>query len=497
MTEDNIKISPLTPIIHKVPGALTNSRPLRNSSFSKHRIKLKIIAYHNGEKYDLTSHVLQVKTHMAIGEPTGRFTVLLTFKKRWDNLLFPMDYIEISFSRYLNEPPVMMRGFIGNVRRTRLIDNSGKIHRAVTINGENFGKIWNNYKIEYLVQEIGQRLQGNDISLSLTYTPLIQNMLTENYGIASTINPSGSIKNIDFINEIRQKMINAYIEVLQQINPQIPSVNYAANINNSYQITNSTLVQSVENISVYELIKQFGNTPWCEYFIDDYTSGPTLFYRNTPFKTEDGKLIDEESNPQTASALAEYFDHPEISDADVIEEDVGTSDNEIYSYFFTYPALAYNMQVDPRAEILGTQALTFEQEADTQILYNPHVDLENLYRFGFRPLIIATNSIPLEAETEDSKKLTDESIAQALEMNSWLIKAFVWTAKMKNGTMKVKGNEHLRIGRYVTQTSTNEEYYIESVDHEITFSQVGSLGNDQVYSFETTIGVTRGRNLGG
>jgi hypothetical protein len=317
------------------------------------------------------------------------------------------------------------------------------------------------------------------------------NMLLENYGIAQGDPDTGNISLPDLMLGLRDKMLNPYIQVLQQINPQIPLLKSAIAMQSSYKITNGPIIQSVMNQTVYDVINQYGNRPFCEYYIDDFTSGPTIFFRDAPFKSENGKLNFSGSNPQSNKALAPYFDHPMIDDTDVIEEDVGTSDNESYSYFFTYPANAMYAQTDPRASILGMQIMTAEQESDTSIISNPHVDLENMYRFGFKSLMIPSNAIPVIPDSD----IPVDLMLQAQTMNEWLVRSFVWSHKMLNGTMRVKGNEHLRIGRYVTQKSTSEEYYIESVDHEITIAQPGSLGNDSSYRFDSTIGLTRGRHL--
>lgn len=463
-------------------SGLRNSQPLGNVSFDKHKIRLSVSLYHNGEKIDMTPHILQVKTHMGIGEASGRFTLLLTFKKRWERYVTPMDYVEISFSRFLTDPPTMMRGFVGNIRRTRIMDSSGKLHRAYTINGENFGKIWSNYYIEYLVQEIGQTRTGTDIDPSTD--SLMANMLSENYGIMRSIPASGNIQNADLVRGFLDAMLNPYIDVLRSNNPHIPRLNSYINVLSDYAIINGPLIQGINNQTVYDVLNQFGNRPWCEYFIDDYSDGPLLMYRNTPFKDENGFYPISESEPKS-----EYDMIVDIDDTHIIEEDVGTSDNEVYSYFFTYPTVAMYAQVDPRAMILGDTAFSIEQESDTVAIYNPHVDLNNMSRFGFKPLMIASNSIPFES----SGDLSQSSIQLAQNMNIWLVKSLAWSQNMLNGTIKLKGNEHLRIGRYVRQHSTGEEYYIESVDHDISLSQVGSTGNDGSYHFETTIGVTRGR----
>jgi hypothetical protein len=477
--ETSYNPSPITVNLRNTgAGTLRNSGSLTNRHWEEHTIKIKVTLYHNGTAYDMTPYIVQIKTSMALGQASGRFTILTSFQKRWDLLVQAQDYIEIRFSRYLPKPPVIMRGFVSNVRRTRIVDESGKLHRGITINGYNFGKIWDSYNIQYLVQEPGQLLAGSDVNPSVN--PLMEPMLMEDYGIGNGSGDS-TISNADLMQAIIDKMLNPQIKVLQTLNPKIPLLKSNIKVLPDYQITNLMIQQYLG--SVYSFLEQFGNKPFCEWFIDDFEDAPVVIYRNAPFKTVNGEIVMQESLPDMT-----YYQHVYISDVDIIQEDVGFTDQETYSYFFTYPAQQVNLQTDPKAAILGSQPnLTIEQESDTNNITNPHVDLDNLYRFGFKDLQVASNSISVADD--------QAFIATALKMNRFLVRAFNWTHLMLNGTFRIKGNEHMRIGRYFTNTSTNEEYYIESVDHEITLTQMDSLGNDGVYRFETTVGVTRGRRL--
>lgn len=467
--------NPFQQKLSKAPGTLMKSGSLRISSFDRYTIKLKVTVYHNGTPYDLTPYIIQLKTHIALGEPSGRFTMLLSFQQRWDNLIQPQDYVVIQFGRYSPTPPVIMRGFVSNVRRTRMADNSGKVIRAVMINGENFGKLWREYQIQYLVNQPGMNGSGGmdtNPAIGLMYP-----LLSENFGIGNPNNP-GYLHPGTLMQEITDKMLNAQIKALQQVNPQIPLLVCKANVLSDYGI-NFFQLNQVQG-TAYSLIQQFANAPWCEFFIDDFSDAPIFFYRNTPFKKQDGSLIWSESTPDY-----NYFGHLYISDKDVIEEDVGHSDNEVYSYFFTYPNVFMLQQYNWKAWVIGQQHLTPQSESDENNISNPHVEMQNLYQFGFQMLQIGSNAIP----ATDG----DNGFALALKMNQWLVNAFKWGAYMLNGTLRIKGNENMRIGNYVTNTSVNEEYYIESVDHEINITQTGSLGNDNVYGFQTTLGVTRGR----
>jgi len=464
-------------ILSPSPGTLVNGGALGNYTFDQYTIKLKVTLYHNGEKYDLTPYIMQVKTHMALGEPSGQFTLLLTFQKRWDLFIQPQDYVEIRFSRYLPDPPIAMRGLVSNVRRTRVMDDSGKMHRAITVNGENYGKLWREYQIQYLVAQPGQtNTSGIDTDPAVG---LFFPMLTENFGIGSTQNDV-PVAPADLMQGITDKMLNAQVTAMQQVNPQMPLLTCIAKVLPDYLLNYLQIQQSQG--TAYTLIQQYGNAPWCEWFIDEAARGPVFFYRNTPFKSQDGSYVFPESEPD-----ANYFFHPHISDADLIEEDVGHTDAETYSYFFTYPSTSLIDQIAWKAYIIGREQLTQSTEADSQNITDPHVETENLYRFGFQMLQIGSPAI---STTE-----SDQGQALSTKMNGWLVNAFKWAPQMLNGTLRIKGNEHMRIGRYMTNDSTKEEYYIESVDHEINIAQTGSMGNDNVYSFTTTVGITRGRRL--
>lgn len=460
------------------PGVLFNAGTLSNASFDRYTLKLKVTLYHNGVPYDLTPYIMQLKTHMSLSEPSGKFTMMLTFQKRWDEFIQPQDYVEIQFSRYLASPPIMMRGLVSNIRRTRIMSESGKLHRAITVNGENYGKLWRQYQINYQVNLPGQTNQNGidtDPAVGLMFP-----QLTYNYGIG-TPNDVSDIKPTDLMQGITDKMLNAQVRAMQKVNPQMPLLNLLPSVLFDYSL-NYLQIQQVQG-SIYSLIQQYGNAPWCEWFIDDFSDGPVFFYRNTPFKRRDGQLSFPESLPDQS-----YFIHPEISDIDIIEEDTGHSDREAYSYFFTYPTTYLVEQAAWKAKIIADQNIkSIEDEANTTNISNPHVDLDNLYRYGFQKIEIGSPAI--------SARDDFNALNLSLKMNRWLVDSFVWAPMMLNGTIRMKGNEHMRIGRYFTNISTNEEYYIESVDHDIVIGQVDSDGGDNVFSFQTTLGVTRGRSL--
>src|SRR5690606_5047312 len=102
-----------------------------------------------------------VRVVKSVREPAGGFTV--TFPDQHDQeggdtvygLVEPMDLIEIRMaadafkhprpSRDSVAPrtyPIMMRGFVSSVSRVQSMGGDGKPQRAVTISGQDYGKIW-------------------------------------------------------------------------------------------------------------------------------------------------------------------------------------------------------------------------------------------------------------------------------------------------------------------------------------------------------------------
>lgn len=453
----------------------------------QYRPQLKVYAWHGNTRYDLTPYVMQATTHRALGEPMGNFALLLTFKKRWDVTLTPMDYVEIYMGRFSKTPIIQMRGFISNVRRTRVMDQTGKWRRTITINGNDYGKLLKQYQIYYMANIPGQVLQGTDTDPA---QGLLAPLLTENMGIF-TDSITGLVPLQKFISEVIKVTLKPWIDSLRKTCNAIPQLIVSTNVKSDYAL-NWMSLQSLQG-ALDGVIDQYANAPWCEWFFIDAPDGPKLIHRDTPFKDRKGKYI------YASSALNEkYWTTNWIDDSSIKEEDIGKSDAEVYDYFFTYPSLfpdgdiAYKYALIEAGELGDSSNPSFAKESDINYPTNPKVLRDFIYKYGLKILEVGSPALPIidAVGTSISDPL---SMKLSIVMNMWLVKAFEWAADMHNGTLKVMGNENLVIGKYLYSRGVQEEYYVESVDQVFAAGQPNSQGNDGVFSFESTLGVTRGR----
>lgn len=458
--------------------------------------RCSVLAWHGSTQYDITPYCLQVTTHKALGETQGQFAILVQFRqdKRWDKLLAVMDYVEIRMTRFAKTPKIRMRGFISNIRRTRVIDDSGSIRRTITINGNDYGKLIANYQIYYAADVPGQNTVGSDVDpAQMLMLPLLsENMGLFGNGTSETIPLSQLIP--EFIDGgAGDGPISTWIGAMQTTTPAIPNLGVVVSVSDLYQL-NWISLQSLQG-GLDQVISQFSNSPWCEWFICDVDSGPLIIHRDTPFKDQNGNYV------LGTSALPSTWT-VSITDEDIIEDDIGTSDSEAYNYFFTYPSLfpqgdlAYKFAIINQTQEFGTGSAQSQQatEESLTIATNPKILRASIYRYGLQIMEQASPAIPIIATDSDAS--VDPMSAQlSIVMNGWLFQTFGWAPQMLNGTLQLKGNENIIIGQYLTNTDMGEEYYVEAVDDTFTISQIGSMGDDDIFTYTQQVQVTRGRSL--
>lgn len=444
--------------------------------------KLSVVAWHGTTAHDLTPYVLQVNTHKSLAEPMGQWSVLLTMEKEWHKILSNMDYVEIKMSR-IGDPKIIMRGFISNRRRTKVIDRSGKIRKTITINGNDYGKLIQQYEVYYVANIPGQLTPSSDVFQG----PQLQDTLAEaNLGILPNMSDSLTPLKL-LIPSIVGSTITPWIKAMQSTTPIIPLLRPLVQVLDDYQLSWITL-QSMTG-SIGTVIDQYANLPWCEWFVFDAQDGPIIIHRNTPFKDKDGKYIFAESE-----LGSEWWPSVTIIDEDIIEDDVGSSDAEAYNYFFTYPSLFPEGDLQYKAFITSGDDMfgpgTVEEKTanmgNETFPSNPKFSKESVYRYGLQIMSHASPAIPILG-------VDSLSVQLSVKMNMWLFKAFSWAPDMLNGTLRLKGNPDITIGRYLFNSDSKEEGYIESVDHVFGVSQLDSKGNDGTFYYETTVGVSRGR----
>ena len=114
-----------------------------------------------GWRIDLTPYLGdrgKVTTYRAINSADNHFTMQLMdrmhpgAKDSLYGLVAPMDMVEIRMAREAkggDNMPVVMRGFVDNIRRTESVGQDGSPVRGITIHGGDYGMIMQAVQIYY------------------------------------------------------------------------------------------------------------------------------------------------------------------------------------------------------------------------------------------------------------------------------------------------------------------------------------------------------------
>lgn len=397
---------------------------------------------------------------------TGMFSVTFADKMNTEQqeslygLIEPMDIVEIRMARDPSlysggELPIIMRGFVSKVRRTRAMGEDGRPYRTVTISGQNYGKILQLLRLEY---RFGQILGLNLVTAF---------KLAENYGINAVAYDDAAV----FIGEMVDKLINTGTPetpgFLAQLREKAAPGAESPVLDIATELT-SGLGGSVQPFgaqdwgggSIYELMSTFGDVgPWNELFVEDREDGPWLVYRPTPFKDLQGKYIQDVDTPVETVAIAA---------SDIMTDDVERSDENVANCFFVN---------SPRYDLVdGTQlkaaALTDGDPSEDYVIKGDDTNASmNLY--GIRVMEAQTNQgLRSDSQPEEEYRTrNDDGLSMTKDKRVILRDNNRDNVVLEEGTMMLKGNETIRAGVHLELQNSRDgtplaEYYAYQVTHE-------------------------------
>lgn len=268
-----------------------------------------------------------VRLSKGVREPAGGFAVTLcdnkhpAFLESLYALIEPMDMIEI---RMAHDPveyakaekgyalPVVMRGFVSDVRRSESVGNDGRPMRTVQISGQDYGKVLQILQIFYLYNSaIGDNL-------------LTGFSLFEKFGIDAKI-----VSAADFVQTLLDKVINPYMTDLVGLTK---GASIGVDVVDSFDLDCSIEgtvrplgVQNFSGGSVYQLISQFTDVgAFNELFVEERERSVALVLRPCPFEGPDGM-------PIQPGIVAEELTIPHDW---VVAMDVSRSDAGVANYYW-------------------------------------------------------------------------------------------------------------------------------------------------------------------
>lgn len=408
-----------------------------------------------------------VRVSKSVREPAGSFQIVLVDrinKAAMDSLyglIEPMDVIEIRMSGdafknggvgsvLLPNLPIMMRGFVSNVRRAQGIGGDGHPVRQVIVSGQDYGKIWQIYQIFHMPNAP----QGENL---ITSFPFFARFGTTFNGLSAQ----------DFVSEIFDKALNPYIVQMGAIaagNNPSPLMEIQKDI----QVKDGQVLPfglgGWNGGTIYALFREYCDVgPWNELFIEDREDGPFVVYRPNPFMTADGtKFI------QNLTVLPTTV---KIDLSSVISSNLGRTDGNVANYFWVdAPRYALNYSETLRAMSYQTDG------TGNKTFYIDNYGNNNPKLYGNRRMWEATQQGGnAEANNGNGTTMADGRAVSESSATAWinqrrktLIEQNKDNVVFEDGSMRLKGDEAIRAGVYLRLTHGNMESdnYVVSVDHE-------------------------------
>jgi len=287
--------------------------------------------YQGKDEYiDLTpflNHGSSVRTSKSVRQPAGGFSITFADQPNvaWDDntlesmsgLIEPMDLIEIRMWGGIGPRPtllpIVMRGFVSEISRSRIVGDDGRPQRTVTVTGQDFGKIW-------------QMLQVLALSGYKTGKLLLTTFaLFEQFGFekVNTMPAAEFVKKM--VSDVINKHLDGFMPDLYDLMPRKITVGDSVLVKHGV-VNGWSSLQEIQG-SVYHILSQYGDVGiWNELYTEDREDGVHLVYRpipafllSMPDDRDSAKIQDDAPDPLVAT-IPDYFVKSIVesrSDADV------------------------------------------------------------------------------------------------------------------------------------------------------------------------------------
>lgn len=376
----------------------------------------------------------------------GNYAGSMTFETLY-GLIEPMDFIEIRMRHAPpttggSKPPVVMRGFVSSVSRSETMGADGRPQRAVSISGQDYGKLWQMLQILYLPGYV----IGEDILSSFK--------LFERFGVGLENGMTAG----DFVTQVVQKILNPYLANLMPTNSPNPTA-VQLDVSVSHGTTSVTGPQNQEG-AIYDLLRSYSDVGvWNELYLEDREDGVYCVYRPVPALDINGNLI------QSDAPKPVYVDLP---DTDVIAVNVSRSDANIANYYwvraprFELASDIYRQQFAIQSADKATVLLDAYANSSSQ-LYGNRVMYADTQQGGDE---VTSFSSGLPA-AEQSKR--DTSMAGWItDRRTIMVEQNKDNVLLESGMIRVRGNEAIKAGMYVRlrRGKFQASYYVVQVDHD-------------------------------
>lgn len=406
----------------------------------------------------------------AVGAPAGMFSITLTDRMLEQETLYaliePMDIIEIRMARNVAEyaglgfersMPIMMRGFVSDVRRDQGM-NGGKPMRSIVINGQDYGKILQMTQIAYLPNEVtGQRLT--------TYFKFFANYRGDTVQYLEDAST--------FVRETVAHVVKPFMDDMRRVANQLqgstesPVLDFQVDATVEAGVVGAFGTNNWPGGTIYDMLTYYGDVgPWNELFVEDREEGVFLVYRPNPFKDAAGKFIQEPYLSDSSTAPATIF----VTDEEIINLSTSRSEADVANYYWVN---APRFQLNDGKMIQSAIA----HSAVPGLFYLDQYANSSPYIYGFRRMEAQTQQGPRAdlLKEADYKKTTSDLFEFTTQKRNILIDQNKDNVVFESGGLQVRGNEQIRPGRTLKMRRGGKlgdpssgmvsEAYIASVTH--------------------------------
>lgn len=460
-------------------------------------VEVEIITYSGtftirNDEHEARNSLLSVSTSKSMSAPAGTFTIRLKPLRDASGLtlydrLKPMDMVIIRMSADAGEEPrIIMRGLIDTVRISTDVQGN-QVQEFINITGRDFGKLFLIHRAYYFKAleningffAIGQ--YGVKEVAFLSLENILREIFTKIFQLSSDLKYTNG------------QSISNLVELLIA-----PTAGFIGDDNGLGLFAGAMPLQTQEG-TIWSLMQMYSNPPFSELFVRDDDDNARLIVRSALLKDFDGKFTHTFSEDERDNLFKIDIDGVRISERDIIMRDIGRSDAEVKSLFFTVGKSFILSGVEFKGATVAGQSffptgLRQEGAVPTAARENPFLaqlasDLAGVDIYGIRPFEIETNYLAFDrgAKRETFFDSITDGVTVGKELNKVLVGNYKHNVYLESGTITIIGNNRPRIGYYLKVEDKivpdgEFEFYIEGVSHKFT-----AFGN-----WTTTLQVTRG-----
>lgn len=371
-------------------------------------------------------------------------------------LLEPTDGVEIYLARSpehygwsasaTGNCPVLMRGFIREIRRTERMGRNGIPQRYVVIQAQDYGAVFDMLRVWNLKTQV---LGWPDVFDAF-------------YKYGADYQP---MPTADFM-QIFVDLANQWLDATYNRG------GWTWRIDPDFQVTQGAHVMQGINGqegALWNLMLREMDSPWNELYIEDREDNPTLVYRPTPWRQYQPagdrltwRYLDQ--GGQTVSA-----EEVRVSAEDIVSLDPGRTDLDVQNlYWLDCPTAIQGLmiaQIMSAAQKGELEDSLFDRDHENN---DPQVYGERLLIASFRQWPNETEQHPIGGDAQAWRRNNDTHFPEWWKQRiRWLQEANRDNGILESGRLTVKGDEALRIGKYlrIQRGQFEWEAYITGVTH--------------------------------